>query len=78
MTWSFLNQSSSITQGKTNLTMKVGVIETHHSHTIVPSVVVQDTSEDPGPMDKGENRYVKFTILCLFGFFSFDNLCRIN
>ncbi|XP_074760854.1 cyclic nucleotide-gated channel alpha-1 [Athene noctua] len=36
--------------------MKVGVIETHHSHTIVPSVVVQDTSEDPGPMDKGENR----------------------
>ncbi|NXK05884.1 CNG3 protein, partial [Herpetotheres cachinnans] len=43
--------------------MKVGVIETHHSHTIVPSVVVQDTSEDPGPMDKGENRYVKFTIL---------------
>ncbi|NXN64983.1 CNG3 protein, partial [Himantopus himantopus] len=37
--------------------MKVGVIETHHSHTIVPSVVVQDTSEDPGPMDKGENRY---------------------
>ncbi|NXI95116.1 CNG3 protein, partial [Psophia crepitans] len=36
--------------------MKVGVIETRHSHTIVPSVVVQDTSEDPGPMDKGENR----------------------
>ncbi|NXF65670.1 CNG3 protein, partial [Ciccaba nigrolineata] len=36
--------------------MKVGVIETHHSHTIVPSVVVQDTSEDPGPMDTGENR----------------------
>ncbi|NXC20342.1 CNG3 protein, partial [Corythaeola cristata] len=45
--------------------MKVGVIETHHSHTIVPSVVVQDTSEDPGLMDKGENRYVKFTILKL-------------
>ncbi|XP_075355321.1 cyclic nucleotide-gated channel alpha-1 [Mycteria americana] len=43
--------------------MKVGVIETHHSHTIVPSVVVQDTSEDPGPIDKGENRYVRFTIL---------------
>ncbi|NXV50597.1 CNG3 protein, partial [Uria aalge] len=43
--------------------MKVGVIETHHSHTIVPSVVVQDTSEDPGPMNKGENRYVKFAIL---------------
>ncbi|NXC68705.1 CNG3 protein, partial [Anhinga anhinga] len=43
--------------------MKVGVIETHHSHTIVPSVVVQDTSEGPGPMDKGENRYVRFTIL---------------
>ncbi|NXS47266.1 CNG3 protein, partial [Balaeniceps rex] len=43
--------------------MKVGVIETHHSHTIVPSVVVQDTSEDTGPMDKGENRCVKFTIL---------------
>ncbi|KAM9295258.1 cyclic nucleotide-gated channel alpha-1 [Morus bassanus] len=43
--------------------MKVGVIETHHSHTIVPSVVVQDISEDPGSMDKGENRYVKFTML---------------
>ncbi|NWI09691.1 CNG3 protein, partial [Crypturellus soui] len=29
--------------------MKIGVIETHHSHTVVPSVVVQDTSEeDPG------------------------------
>ncbi|NXB60940.1 CNG3 protein, partial [Struthidea cinerea] len=36
--------------------MKVGVIETHHSHTIVPSVVVHDTSKDPGPMHKGENR----------------------
>ncbi|NXJ10936.1 CNG3 protein, partial [Odontophorus gujanensis] len=36
--------------------MKVGVIETHHSHAIIPSVVVQDTSEDPGPMDKGKNR----------------------
>ncbi|KAK2513678.1 hypothetical protein Q9233_015354, partial [Columba guinea] len=36
--------------------MKVGVIETHHSHTIIPSVVVQDASEDPGPRDKGENR----------------------
>jgi len=45
--------------------MKVGVIETHHSHTIVPSVVVQDTSEDPGPMDKGENGYVEFAIFCL-------------
>ncbi|XP_068535415.1 cyclic nucleotide-gated channel alpha-1 [Anas acuta] len=39
--------------------MKVGVIETHHSHTIIPSVVVQDTSEDPGLMDKGENRYAR-------------------
>lgn len=47
--------------------MKVGVIETHHSHTIVPSVVVQDTSEeDPGPMDKGENKYVKITCLGFF------------
>ncbi|NXG26892.1 CNG3 protein, partial [Dromaius novaehollandiae] len=36
--------------------MKVGVIETHHSHTVVPSVVVQDTSEDPGQMQEGENR----------------------
>lgn len=49
------------------MTMKVGVIETYHSHTIIPSVVVQDTSEDPGPMAKGENRYIKFTILRLFG-----------
>lgn len=48
--------------------MKVGVIETHHSHTIVPSVVVHDTSKDPGPMHKEENRYVKY-ILCQFGFF---------
>ncbi|NXQ64691.1 CNG3 protein, partial [Anthoscopus minutus] len=37
--------------------MKVGVIETHHSHTIVPSVVVHDTSKDPGLMHIGENRY---------------------
>nr|XP_009680321.1 PREDICTED: cGMP-gated cation channel alpha-1 [Struthio camelus australis] len=36
--------------------MKVGVIDTHHSRTVVPSVVVQDTSEDPGQMHKGENR----------------------
>ncbi|KAM9581086.1 cyclic nucleotide-gated channel alpha-1 [Guaruba guarouba] len=36
--------------------MRVGVIETHHSHTVVPSVVVQDTSEDPKPTDKRENR----------------------
>ncbi|XP_052537918.1 cGMP-gated cation channel alpha-1 [Tympanuchus pallidicinctus] len=36
--------------------MKVGVIETHHSHAIIPSVVVQDTSEDPGLTEKGENR----------------------
>ncbi|NXP43413.1 CNG3 protein, partial [Heliornis fulica] len=36
--------------------MKVGVIETHHSHTVVPSVVVQDTSEDPGLINNGENR----------------------
>ncbi|NXJ73883.1 CNG3 protein, partial [Trogon melanurus] len=41
--------------------MKVGVIETHHSHMIVPSVIVQDTSEDPGSMVKGGNRCVKFT-----------------
>ncbi|NWS66040.1 CNG3 protein, partial [Crotophaga sulcirostris] len=49
--------------------MKVGVIETHHSHTIVPSVVVQDTSEDPGPRDKGENRYFNrydITVILLF------------
>lgn len=59
--------------------MKVGVIETHHSHAIVPSVVVQDTSEDRGPMDKGENRYVKFAGLCLCCFFFFfDNLHGIN
>ncbi|NXE90930.1 CNG3 protein, partial [Menura novaehollandiae] len=43
--------------------MKVGVIETHHSHIIVPRVVVQDTSKDPGLMHKAENRYVKYTIL---------------
>ncbi|NXO39188.1 CNG3 protein, partial [Locustella ochotensis] len=36
--------------------MRVGVIETHHSHTTVPSVVVHDTSKDLGPMHKGENR----------------------
>ncbi|NXY64811.1 CNG3 protein, partial [Callaeas wilsoni] len=42
--------------------MKVGVIETHYSHTIVPSVVVHDTSKDPGPMHKGENRYVKYIL----------------
>ncbi|NXT08372.1 CNG3 protein, partial [Prunella fulvescens] len=50
--------------------MKVGVIETHHSHTIVPSVVVHDTSKDLGLMHKGENRYGKY-ILCWFdlGFF---------
>ncbi|NXO96610.1 CNG3 protein, partial [Certhia brachydactyla] len=36
--------------------MKVGVIETHHSHTIVPSVVVHDTNKDLGPFHKGENR----------------------
>ncbi|NWX36205.1 CNG3 protein, partial [Notiomystis cincta] len=42
--------------------MKVGVIETHHSHTIVPSVVVHDTSKDPGPMHIGENRYVKYIL----------------
>lgn len=64
----FFIQSSSITQVKTNLTMKVGAIETHHSHTIVPTVVVHDTSKDLGPMHKGEHRYVKH-ILCQFGFF---------
>ncbi|NXC83892.1 CNG3 protein, partial [Cercotrichas coryphoeus] len=42
--------------------MKVGVIETHHSHTIVPTVVVHDTSKDLGPMNKGENRYVKYIL----------------
>ncbi|NWT51568.1 CNG3 protein, partial [Erythrocercus mccallii] len=36
--------------------MKVGVIETHHSHTTVPSVVVHDTGKDLGLMHKGENR----------------------
>ncbi|NXJ19531.1 CNG3 protein, partial [Dicrurus megarhynchus] len=36
--------------------MKVGVIETHHSHTTVPSVVVHDTSKDPGLIHKVENR----------------------
>ncbi|NXU73721.1 CNG3 protein, partial [Oreotrochilus melanogaster] len=36
--------------------MKVGVIETHHSHTVVPCGVVQDTNEDSGQTDKGENR----------------------
>lgn len=40
--------------------MKVGVIETHHSHPIIPSVVVQDTSEDPGLIEKGENRFARF------------------
>lgn len=48
--------------------MKVGVIETHHSHTVVPSVVVHDTSKDLGLIHKGEDRYVKY-ILCQFGFF---------
>ncbi|NWW70494.1 CNG3 protein, partial [Climacteris rufus] len=42
--------------------MKVGVIETNHSHTLVPSVVVDDTSKDPGPMHKGENRYAKYIL----------------
>ncbi|NXD29268.1 CNG3 protein, partial [Spelaeornis formosus] len=42
--------------------MKVGVIETHHSHTIIPSVVVHDTSKDLGPTHKGENRYVKYIL----------------
>ncbi|NXC94932.1 CNG3 protein, partial [Certhia familiaris] len=42
--------------------MKVGVIETHHSHTIVPSVVVHDTNKDLGPFHKGENRYVKYIL----------------
>ncbi|NXS38364.1 CNG3 protein, partial [Pomatostomus ruficeps] len=46
--------------------MKVGVIETHHSHTIVPSVVVHDTSKDPGLMHKGENRqqYLPGVLAC--------------
>ncbi|NXA00874.1 CNG3 protein, partial [Nesospiza acunhae] len=42
--------------------MKVGVIETHHSHTIVPSVVVHDTSKDHGLMHEGKNRYVKYIL----------------
>ncbi|NWW27069.1 CNG3 protein, partial [Falcunculus frontatus] len=42
--------------------MKVGVIETHQSHTIVPSVVVHDTSKDSGLLHKGENRYVKYIL----------------
>ncbi|NXO87236.1 CNG3 protein, partial [Sitta europaea] len=45
--------------------MKVGVIETHHSHTIVPNVVVHDTSKDLGPTHKGENRY-HITVVLLF------------
>ncbi|NWR44912.1 CNG3 protein, partial [Regulus satrapa] len=45
--------------------MKVGVIETHHSHTIVPSVVVHDTSKDLGPMHKGEHSY-HITVILLF------------
>uniref|UniRef100_A0A8C3PU12 Cyclic nucleotide gated channel subunit alpha 1 n=1 Tax=Calidris pygmaea TaxID=425635 RepID=A0A8C3PU12_9CHAR len=55
--------------------MKVGVIETHHSHTIVPSVVIQDTSEDPGPVDKGENRYVNLQryLPGAFARFNFNN-----
>ncbi|NXG97908.1 CNG3 protein, partial [Loxia leucoptera] len=36
--------------------MKVGVIETHRSHTVVPSVVVHDTSKDLGLIHKGEDR----------------------
>ncbi|NXM61327.1 CNG3 protein, partial [Illadopsis cleaveri] len=40
--------------------MKVGVIETHHSHTIVPTVVVHDTSEQLGLMQKGENRQQQY------------------
>ncbi|KAM8808143.1 cyclic nucleotide-gated channel alpha-1 [Eudromia elegans] len=37
--------------------MKIGVIETHHSHTVVPSVVVQDTSEeDTGQMQEEGKR----------------------
>ncbi|KAJ7400715.1 Cyclic nucleotide-gated channel rod photoreceptor subunit alpha [Pitangus sulphuratus] len=36
--------------------MKVGVIETHQSHTSIPSVVVHDTSKDPGVMHREENR----------------------
>uniref|UniRef100_A0A8C6YZA5 Cyclic nucleotide gated channel subunit alpha 1 n=1 Tax=Nothoprocta perdicaria TaxID=30464 RepID=A0A8C6YZA5_NOTPE len=37
--------------------MKIGVIETHHSHTVVPSVVVQDTSEkDPRQIQEEGNR----------------------
>ncbi|NXR40376.1 CNG3 protein, partial [Zosterops hypoxanthus] len=42
--------------------MKVGVIETHHSHTAVPSVVVHDTSKDLGPIHSGGNRYVKYIL----------------
>ncbi|NXB96553.1 CNG3 protein, partial [Vidua chalybeata] len=42
--------------------MKVGVIETHHSHTVVPSVVVHDTSKDLELMHRGENRYVKYIL----------------
>ncbi|XP_008490131.2 cGMP-gated cation channel alpha-1 [Calypte anna] len=55
--------------------MKVGVIETHHSHTVVPCGVVQDTSEDSGRTDKGENRYVKCTMqLYLPGGFAHYNI----
>ncbi|XP_010218049.1 PREDICTED: cGMP-gated cation channel alpha-1 [Tinamus guttatus] len=37
--------------------MKIGVIDTHHSHVVIPSVVVQDTSEeDPGQMQEEGNR----------------------
>ncbi|PKU32018.1 hypothetical protein llap_17678 [Limosa lapponica baueri] len=61
----------SFSSGKTNLTMKVGVIETHHSHTTVPSVVIQDTSEDPGPVDKGENR--QRYLPSAFARFNFNN-----
>ncbi|NXA66872.1 CNG3 protein, partial [Mohoua ochrocephala] len=42
--------------------MKVGVIETHHSHAIAPTVVVHDTGKDPGPMHKEENRYGKYIL----------------
>ncbi|NXS08591.1 CNG3 protein, partial [Neodrepanis coruscans] len=56
--------------------MKVGVIETHHSHMIVPSVVVQDTSKDPGLMHSGEDRYVNYNILqrCIPGVFACYNI----
>ncbi|KAM4900556.1 cyclic nucleotide-gated channel alpha-1 [Sylvia borin] len=55
--------------------MKVGVVETHHSHTIVPTVVVHDTSKDLGPIHTGENRYVKYILQqYLPGVFAFHNI----